>query len=105
MSTLESVCKRLQVHDARLVFAAVAGEAQFQVGRDGDAMNAGRVRDFADDLVLGEVNDHDLGPVRNVEALTRRIHRSVIPAAFAADGDFLDEMIRAVGAANRDGQG
>ena len=67
-------------------------------------MHAGRIRDFADDLVFGEINHHDFGRVRNVKALRRRIHSQGIPAAFAADGDFLDEMIRPVGAANRDGQ-
>jgi len=41
-----------QVNDAHLVFAPVAGESTIQFGRYSDAMNAGRIRDFAGDLIL-----------------------------------------------------
>src|SRR5258708_27932128 len=46
----------LEINDARLVFPAVAGEAAPQLGGEGEAMDARRVRDFSGDLVLDGVD-------------------------------------------------
>jgi len=36
-------------------FRARCGESTIHLGRYSDAMNAGRIRDFAGDLIFGEV--------------------------------------------------
>ncbi len=100
MSTLESVWSVFQIHDAGLVFTAIAGDPEAEFRRDSNAMHTRRVGDFTADLVLGKINHHHFGPVRDIEALRRRIHGQEIPAAVAADGNFLDEMIRPIGAAD-----
>ncbi len=41
-----------------------------------------------------DVNHHDLGGVADIEPAGVLVHRQVIPAAFAADGDFLEQLIR-----------
>ena len=61
-----------------------------EIGRDGDAMDAGRVRDFTAIWSLAR-SMTTTGPVRNVKALCGRIHGAVIPAAVATDGDFLEK--------------
>ena len=96
--------QRFQVNDGRLVFPSTTDKAAPEFRRGRQAMHARRVGDDAGDLILGEVNHDHFCPVRNVEALPRRIHGAIIPTAFAADGNFFDKMIGPVGAANRDGK-
>ena len=44
--------QRFQIHDAGLVFTPIAGDAEAEFRREGDAVNAGRIGDFADGLVV-----------------------------------------------------
>ncbi len=72
-----------------------------EVGGDGDAVHARRRRDLADDGVLVHVDDDDLRGVRHVEAAGGGIDGQVVPAAFAADRDFLQLPVGTVGGTER----
>src|SRR5882724_5478022 len=85
--------QRFEVEDGYIVRAAVAGKAAAEFGSDGDAVNALRVRDAADDFVRIRVQHDDLSGVRHVDAASVAVHIDVVPAAFAADGNGLDDFI------------
>ena len=82
-----------EIHDVHLIGAAGADVAAVQFGRNGDAMDAGCVGDFAGDGVGGEVNDQHLRTVGDIEAVGIGIHGEIIPAAIASEGDFLQKMV------------
>ena len=52
------------------------------------------VRDLTDHRFLVQVNHHHLRGVADVEPPGVLVNRKVIPATFAADRDFLEELIR-----------
>jgi len=56
-------------------------------------VNALRVRDAANDFVRIRVQHDNLGGVRHVDAASVAVHRHIIPAAFAADGNGFDHFI------------
>src|SRR5882672_2243814 len=85
--------QRLEVEDGYIVRTAVTGEAAAEFGGDGDAMNALRVWDAADDFVRIRVQHDNLGGVRDVDAAGVAVHIDVVPAAFAANGNGLDHFI------------
>src|SRR6185436_1633125 len=85
--------QRLQVEDGDVVAAAVADEALVELRRDGDAVNARGIRNVADDRVLVDVDDDDVGGVGDVEPPRRRVHRQVVPAAFSADFDLVQDVV------------
>jgi hypothetical protein len=64
-------------------------------------MDAGGVRDVADDLARLGVDHHSMRRVADVEAMRRRIDGQVVPPAFAADRDLLPGVVRAVLAQER----
>src|SRR5262249_32676681 len=76
-------------------------EPATEIGRRRKAVDSGRVADHADDGVLVDVDDDDLGAVADVEPAGGRIHGGVIPRRRAADGNFLEQTIRVFRAANR----
>src|SRR6266852_598569 len=85
--------QRLDVEDGYIVRTAVTGEAAAEVGGDGDAVNALRVWDAANDFVRIRVQHNNLGGVRHVDATGVAVHIDVVPAAFAADGNGFDHFI------------
>ena len=85
--------QRRALDDADPVLAAVARERTAEFRRDGDAMDARRIGDFADDAVGLGVDNDDLGRMADVEPVLRRIDGEVVPAAVAADGDFMEETV------------
>src|SRR6266850_1132681 len=85
--------QRLEVEDGYIVRTAVAGEAAAEVGGDGDAVNALRVWDAANDFVRIRVQHNNLGGVRDVDATGVAVHIDVVPAAFAANGNSFDQSI------------
>ena len=64
-----------------------------QVGDEGDAVDAGRVGDLADDLLGVEVDDDDAGAPRDVEPPVRGVHFEEVPAPLAADLDLVDLLV------------
>ena len=67
-------------------------------------MHSRRVGDLPHDRILINVNHHHLAGVADIKPPRELVHRQVIPAAFAADRDFLDELVRDVRTAGRKGQ-
>jgi len=86
-----------QVDDAGLVFLAIARKAARELGGGDEAVNARRVRDVADDLVLLGVDDDHLGAVRDEQAVVGGVGVEIIPPAAPADGDLLDELVVGLG--------
>ena len=82
-----------QVNERRFVFTPASDHAAAQFRCEGDTVNAGSVGDFTHDLVLRQVHHNHFRAMRNVKPPGRRIHRQVIPAAVARQGNLLDEMI------------
>ena len=60
-------------------------------------MDAGGIRDFPGHLIFININDDNLGRVADIEAAARFVDGQVIPATFAADGDFFEKPISALG--------
>src|SRR5580704_6366907 len=84
---------RLEIEDGRGVGAAAADETASEVGGYRDAVDAGRVRDVAFNRVSVRVHDHDVSAVRDVDAAGVAVHRHVVPAVVAGDGDRFDDVI------------
>src|SRR5262249_46354678 len=59
----------------------------------GDAVDARRVGNVADDLVRIQIDDDDVRSVRDVEPSRGAVDREVVPAAFAADLDVAEDVI------------
>src|SRR6187399_2952792 len=60
-------------------------------------MHAWGVGYFADDVAAIGVGNHDLRRVADIDAVRGGIDGDVVPSAGAADLDFLDDAVRAVG--------
>ena len=56
-------------------------------------MDARRVGNVADHLVRVEIDDDDVGRVRDIQAPGGGVGREVVPAAFATDLDIADDVI------------
>src|SRR5882724_1276364 len=82
-----------QIEDGYIVRTAVTGETAAEIGSNGDAVNALRVRDAANDFVRVRVQHDNLGGVRHVDAASVAVHIDIVPAAFAADGKGFDHFI------------
>ena len=88
--------------------AAVAHEPAVQFRSDGNAVNAWRIGDIADDLAGVDIDDDDMGRVGNVEAARGRVDGEVVPPALAADFDFAEKVVTGRGSeqdGSSDGRG
>src|SRR5262245_12765189 len=85
--------ERFEIEDRHRRIPAVAGEAAIQPRRERDTMYAVGAGNLADDFVFVHINHYHLGRVRDVEPARRAIHREIIPAAGAADRDFLNHLM------------
>ena len=85
--------QRLQIEDGDGAGASVGGEAAAEFGSERDAVDALGVGDFADNFAGVHVEDDDFCRARNKQAARGRIEVQVIPEAFAAERDFLQQMI------------
>jgi hypothetical protein len=63
-------------------------------------VDAGRVRDVADDLVGFEIDDRDVAGVRDVQPVRGAVDGQVVPAALAADRDLADDVVAGRGDAD-----
>src|SRR6267378_3560157 len=77
----------LQIKNGGGVGATIAGEAAAKIGSDGDAVHALCIRNAADFGVSVRIKYNHLRGVRDIDAAGVGVHRNIIPAAFAADGD------------------
>ena len=87
-----------------LFAAAVAHEAAVQLRRDRDAVNARRIGDVADHFARVDIDDDDVGRMRDIEPARRAVDGQIVPAAFAADLDLAEEVITGRGSKTRRGQ-
>ena len=99
--TVPSALQRLEIDDRGRVRATVAREAATELGRDGEAVHAGRVEDLPDDGAGFRVGDDDLRGVRHVEPMRGGVGDDVVPAAFAADRDLSDHAVAGIGERTR----
>jgi len=60
-------------------------------------MHTESVWDFSHDLTGIDIQDFDLGSVRNVEPAVALIDSKVVPTTLARDGNFLDHAILSLG--------
>ena len=93
VADLSDRLERLQVEDRHVVRAAVADESPIQLRRDGDAVDARRIGNVADDLARVEVDHRDVGRMGDVETTRGAIDRQVVPSAFATDFDFAERVV------------
>ena len=61
--------ERFQVERRNGVVSPVTSEAAAEIGDHGDAVDPGRVRQLADDLLRVGVHDRDAVPARDVQPL------------------------------------
>ncbi len=82
-----------QIEDGDRVRAAIAREAAIQIGRQRDAVHALRVRYVAHNGSGIHADNNGVRAMRNVKPARGAVHGHVIPAAFATDFDFLDDVV------------
>src|SRR5205823_11590471 len=90
---LAGLLERLQVEDDGGVFAATADESFVEFGRDGNAVDSGRVRNRADEFPGLGIDDVHLVAMGDEDAVARGIEDQVVPAAGSADFDFVDDLV------------
>ena len=94
----------LGVEDGHGVGATVADEAAAEFRRKRDAVHTGSVGNVAYHLAAGRIEHDDVGRARDVEAARAGVEGQVVPAALAAQGNFLEEVIAGSGKDRRRGQ-
>ena len=88
--------QRLQIRqiDYRRLAAASAGhDAARQIGCHRHAMHTRSVRDFANDFVAINIDDHYVASVADVESPSGFIDRHVIPAAVSCRRNLFDKAV------------
>ena len=90
--------ERFEIEDGDIVVHAVAGEAFAEIVGDGDAVDAIRAGDSADNFVCRGVDDFGLSVMRCVQPVVGAVDIDIIPAAFAADLDFVGYFVGRRGA-------
>src|SRR5262245_35104889 len=85
--------ERLQLEDGYRSVSTITGEAASEISSDGYAVHAGSVSYLADGHAAVRVKHHYSGGARDVEPARRSVYGEVVPAAFPADIDLLEQVI------------
>ncbi len=91
--TLPRTVQGFQLEDGDVVGAAVADKAAIEFAGDGDTVHALGVRDIADHFAGVEIQNHDVGAVRDVQAAAGGVRGQVIPEAVTAEMNLLNDVI------------
>jgi hypothetical protein len=97
--------ERLEVEHGDGLIAAVGGKAVTGFGGDARTVHAGCVRDVADHLAGGAIDDHHVGAARDEDASGGFFDGDVIRAALAFDVKFFNlERLRGKAGGEEDGK-
>jgi hypothetical protein len=85
--------QRLDVQDTDRTVATVGTESAIEVWRDGRAVNAGGIRNYAHYLPAVGVEDLELGIVGDIQSSVIAVEAAIVPPSCTADGVLAGKMV------------